>query len=433
MKYFVFRILCCFLLVFSNFSFSIDLPKNQVNNVGKLSLVFDQLPIQQLIVLVYDQIDKSGLVIEPAAMKVNYPVTLNVSNLSKDQILVILRDLVNRSGLVIERKGSVDYVKVVDRQDSDDFVELIYFPKNRDALELVEMCSLLVKKGKFAHQRQSQVIQTVSDNLSSSTQKVAENGTNGASLTGKSIDRIVFFGPPVEVESLNRFLVKLDTPQPQIEIRAGIYEYQSDVSKGSAIKAVLNFFNSDSGISFGSSKLGGDTIKLKIPNIDVIFSFLDQDSRFKNVATPKLMAKDNELARFFAGQDERVTGAVVLDRSGNPVQSKETLQAGVTLEITPRIRVDSVDISLYEAVSTFISSSSNNSDLAVLKRDIRSRLNMKPGFVYVIGGLKTHKKTSDDSRFFDYSVGKSHNLQESELLLLMSINNESILDSDKPL
>jgi general secretion pathway protein D len=239
-----------------------------------------------------------------------------------------------------------------------------------------------------------------------------------------------FFGPGAEVDALNQLLAKLDTPQPQIEIRAGIYEYQSDVSKGSAIKAVLNFFNADSSVSFGSSKLGGDTIKLKIPNIDVIFSFLDQDSRFKNVATPKLMAKDGELARFFAGQDERVTGAVVLDRSGNPVQSKETLQAGVTLEITPRIRADAVDVTLYEAVSTFISSSSNNSDLAVLKRDIRSRLNMKPGFVYVIGGLKSHKKTGDESRFFDYSVGKSFNVQESELILLMSIKTEDVFDGD---
>lgn len=254
--------------------------------------------------------------------------------------------------------------------------------------------------------------------------RVPENGSNRASFQGKPLGRIVFYGPEHEAKALESLLARLDTPEPQVEIRAGIYEYQTDISKGSAVKAVLNLFNGKLAISFGAAA-AGDTIKIKAPSIDAVLALLDQDGRFKNVAQPRVMGKDGEPARFFAGQKERVSGSLVLDRNGNPIQSKESLEAGITLEVTPRIRRDSVDVLLHESVSTFIASSSGSSDPAMLTRDISSRLSMKPGYVYVVGGLKSERKTGDASRFLGLPLGSSEHTQETELVLLMSVSPDA--------
>lgn len=95
------------------------------------------------------------------------------------------------------------------------------------------------------------------------------------------------------------------------------------------------------------------------------------------------------------------------------------MSAGVTLEATPRIRGSVVDLSLYQAVSNFVATS--NGDPSILKRDLRSRLVMKPGNVYVIGGLQSSRKARANTGLFGFSLGSSEDQNETEVLLLLTV------------
>ncbi len=244
---------------------------------------------------------------------------------------------------------------------------------------------------------------------------------NGASITSKGFDKLVFFGPDIEIRAVESLLSKLDVPNPQIEIRGAIYEFQRANSFGSGVNALVKLFNERLGITVNGrpSSSTGSSIKLSLPSLDAAFSLLDTDSRFRYVARPNLLVRDGETVRFFAGEDVRVTGSIVLDRNGNPIQSRESLSAGVTLEATPNIRGEVVDLNLFQAVSNFVTTGSG--DPSILKRDLRSRLVMTPGSVYVIGGLQSSRKSQGQQRLFNFNLGNDANDTETEIVLLLSV------------
>lgn len=381
----------------------------------KFAMTFDKLPVQQLVMVFYDQCEKRGVVFDPALNKLEELITLKTPSSSCVQTKIVLLDALARAGVAIDERGSYDVIRPHQARDErEGWVEMIYRPRFRDAVDLAEQSQIAIRKGMFAHQRRTAQVQ-----VSSSPQQVPESGENGATITAKSVDKLVFFGPNLEAKAVLSLLARLDVPHPQIEIKAGIYEFQKGNSEGAAINAVVSLFNSKLGITINGGASSGSSVSVKLPSLDAALQLLDNDSRFKYVARPTVLTKDGESVRFFAGEDVRVVGAIVLDRNGNPIQSKETLSAGVTLEATPRIRADVVDLTLYQAVSNFVAGA--NGDPSVLKRDLRSRLVMQPGLVYVIGGLQSSRKTYSNQRFFGFPVGKSEDVSQTEVVLLLSV------------
>jgi hypothetical protein len=384
---------------------------------AKFALTFDKVTLQQLVMVFYDQCEKKGLLFDPAVTKLEDVVTLKTPRMSCGQTRPILLDALARAGLGIEVKNGYDVVRQLPGKDErEGWRESIYRPKFRDAVELAEQAQIAVRKGFFAHQRRGAQVQVTAPG-----EQVPEAGANGATITGKPVDKLVFFGPEAEVKAVESLLSRLDVPNPQVELKAGIYEFQRGKAEGSGVDAVVKLFSEKLGITINSGALGagGSAVKVSLPSLDAALSLLDTDSRFRYVARPKVLARDGEPVHFFAGEDVRVVGAIVLDRNGNPIQSKETLSAGVTLEATPRIRGEVVDVSLYQAVSNFAAGASG--DPSVLKRDLRSRLVMQPGAVYVIGGLQSSRKTQGQQRFFGFRVGNDDQDAETEIVLLLTI------------
>jgi type II secretory pathway component GspD/PulD (secretin) len=164
-------------------------------------------------------------------------------------------------------------------------------------------------------------------------------------------------------------------------------------------------------------------LKLSLPSIEAALSLLDSDSRFKYVAQPKVLAKDAEQVVFTSGQDVRVNGSVTVNGAGQAVQSKTTLTAGVTLQATPYIRGEVVDLTVHQQVSDFVASP--NDDPSVMRRELTSRLVMQPGYVYVIGGLKTNRTSKVGQTLFGLPIGRSVDTRDTEVLLLLSVKSDS--------
>lgn len=388
-------------------------------NKLKLAFTFDRAAVQQIIIIYYNECEDRGLVFDPAINKLEEVLTIKTPSLNCQNLKSILSDALGRAGVQIERKNTYDLIKKTSIADEKTtWQQIIYTPKFRDALELSDLSNIVVKRGSFAHQRKQ--IQ-----LTEVTQQVPEAGQNGATLSGKPVDKLVFYGPESECAALLSLLNRLDTPNPQIEISAGIYEYQTGKNKGNALSAAISLLSGQLGGSITAGSSGSSSIKLNVPGIDILFSALDQDSRFKYVARPKVTVKDGELVQFFAGEDLRVTGALTIDKNGNPISSKETLSAGVRVEATPHIRGNVVDMSIYQAVSNFVASA-NGADPSILKRDLRTRLLMEPGSVYVIAGLNTARKNVSQQRFFGFSTSSSEEQSESEVLLLLTVKPDAV-------
>jgi general secretion pathway protein D len=387
-----------------------------------LSLAFDRLPLQQLVILYYDQCEKKGIVFDSAVSKLEELVTLKTPTMPCPSVKALMLDLMARAGVGLEVRSGYDLVHTIRLpEERDDWKTIIYRPKFRDAVELAELAMIAVRKGGFAHQRR--VAQVQGGSAAAGSSQVPETGTNGASLTGKAVDKLVFMGPADEVTVVSSLLSRLDVPVGQVEVSMGVYEYQSGSSTGSAINAALSLFKGRIGLTVEGGASGGSSLRLALPSLDAALSVLDQDSHFRYVARPKVTVRDGEQASFQSGQDVRVVGAVSVDRNGNQVQSITTMSAGVTVQALPVIRGEVVDLTLRQLVSDFVASP--NADPSVVKRDLSTRLDCQPGQVYVIGGLQTNRKTVGKRRFFGLETGSTAEGTQTEILILVSVKPES--------
>jgi type II secretory pathway component GspD/PulD (secretin) len=381
----------------------------------KVQFVFENFSVQQMVMLFYEQCETKGIVFDPMLDKESPKVTLKTPPMPCADAGALLTDVLDSSSMMIRRSAAYDTVTKREERDSrEGWKEFIYEPRFRDPIELSQLTMILVRKGSYAHQRRGSQVQ-----LAESSSSVPETGGNGASIVGKPIDKLVFFGPKNEADIVADLLTRLDVPVPQIALSAGIYEFQSGNSIGSAVTAAIKLFDSKLGVTFGGGGQHGSSLKLSLPNLDAALSVLDTDSRFKYVARPKVLIKDGAEVNFTSGQDVRVLGQVVTNGTGQATQSITTVTAGVTLQATPRIRGNIVEIKLHQLVSDF--APSPNSDVSVVRRDLTSHLVMQPGYVYIVGGLQTNRNTQSRRSFFGLPIGSASDAADTEVLLLLTV------------
>jgi type II secretory pathway component GspD/PulD (secretin) len=60
------------------------------------------------------------------------------------------------------------------------------------------------------------------------------------SLFLRWLETLIFYGPPAEAKAVRSLLQILDVPYQQVEISAGLYEYQAGTSTGSAVIAAVS-------------------------------------------------------------------------------------------------------------------------------------------------------------------------------------------------
>lgn len=383
----------------------------------KFSLTMDRLPAKQLVMLYYDQCEKRGLVIDPTLENVDQEITIKTPSLSCTETKKVILKSLSYLSIVLIKQSSFDVLTKLklDEADHSEWDNFVYLPKFRDPLELSNLSQFVIHKGAYAHQRRGVELQ-----LSPGAQSVPETQSNGASITSKSIDKLVFHGPQTEIEALRDLLQKLDVPYPQVEIQASVFEFQSGKAQSDAVTAALNLFSSKIGVAVNTLPVqNASSLKFSFANLSAALQVLDNDSRFKYISRPKVLVKDGEQVSFTAGQDVRVSGQTVVSSTGQATQSITTVTAGVTFTATPYIRGDVVDVTFHQLVSDF--AKSPNENISIVRRDLSSRLQMQPGYVYIVGGLKTNKSSKTKSSFLGGPVGHNSDESDTEVLLLISV------------
>ena len=407
------------------------------------SLYSDSLPISQLILLYYDQCEKRGLVFDPRVTKSDESVLIKAQSLTCSDAKSMVLDAVTRAGFGFENHGAYDVVKKGQQSDEHkDWEQFIFRPRFRDPVELADQCAIAFHQGSFSHQRRVSPVTVPSTGTAAGNQQVPETGSNGASITSKAVETLIFYGPPAEVKAVRDLLQILDVPYQQVEISAGLYEYQSGTSTGSAVTAALKLFGSKFGVSVGGGSTASsgesslssstvssaaaavyNTLSFATPNFSAVLSLLDEDSRFRSVSRPKVLARSGQQVVFTTGQDVMVPGPITINASGQSLQSLINVTAGVTFQVTPLVRGDVIDVSLHETVSDFVPSP--NSNPSILKRDLVTNLMMRPGVVYVIGGLNANNQTASKQTFLGFKIGDQFTRNDTEILLLLTVKPDS--------
>lgn len=324
----------------------------------------------------------------------------------------------------LEKDGLIVVCKKSEKVVASQLGTTVYRVKHRDSGYLVDFLSPLVS-GTFANKRAPGGALTVGGSSSQVSQTSGSSSTQGAAggtyRAGAGDDFVVFSGLDVERAKVEKLLAQLDVPRGQVMVKAYMYEVGKSANDASAFDLMLSALRGKVSGSMGSTVVG-NAIRLKVASIELVASALSTDGRFKVVTSPKTVVKSGSTARFVSGAQVPVLGAIVTSQGGSTQQSYDRIESGTILEVQPVLREDSIEVDIFQQVSSFVNTETGGPP-TLNKRELRTSLVASDGEVFVIAGLDEVKEDNAKSglSFLPFPLSKSRSSRSSELLLVLEL------------
>lgn len=351
----------------------------------RVSLVFDRIPLMDLARIAYGEIGRQPVVLTPQALEVSEQVSVDLKDISAGQAIAQAEELLERAGYRVEQRDKVTWI---DRR-SQEVGELFYRPRFRSVAYLVDLLSPVFQAEAFTVQRGVK-----SPDNQPAPQTQSDAGGSAFSLIDKNPDAFIFRGDAKAQGRLRKLLAQIDTPTPELLVKAVIYEVSTDQTEKSALSLALSVLGGK--LQIGRAVAGDFSAVVKLASIDAVLDVLATDSRFKVVSSPHLRVKSGEKARLTVGTETPILGSAQVDRNGNPVQSVEYRPSGVILDLRPEIRGDVSDLRINQQISNFIPTTNGvNNSPTLIKRELMTSVGVKSDDVLVLGGLDEDKRTED--------------------------------------
>ncbi len=274
--------------------------------------------------------------------------------------------------------------------------------------------------------------QTTSASSSTSTPTAPSSSIQAYAATNS----LVIVAPDHVYNSLRQVIDKLDSRRAQVLVEALIVEVSATVASEFGIQwqdlSGLNRGGAQviGGTNFGSALAGQNIIGAagdistvggglnigivrgsltlpngtKVLNLGALARALETDQKGNILATPNILALDNEEAKFVSGQNVPfVTGSFTQssNASTNPFQTIERKDVGLTLKVTPQVAEgNTVKLKAFLEVSSVVPTTANvkSADLITNKRSVENTVLVDDGQIVVIGGLIQDDTKNNDSK-----------------------------------
>ena len=214
---------------------------------------------------------------------------------------------------------------------------------------------------------------------------------------------IVVTAPEPVLEAVRAVVAELDTRRPQVLVEAVIIEVGRDLFRDIGVEWRSSL--PEDGVFGGVGALPGGVVTPAAPRLGEGFTLgfygsgelrallraLEGSTRVNVLSTPTIVAMNNETAEILVGENVPfITGASTgaASSTGNPFQTIERKDIGLTLKVRPRINRDgSIDMSIEQTVESIAPSSADAADIVTTKRRIATRVLIGDDEVLVLGGL----------------------------------------------
>nr|WP_315468254.1 type II secretory pathway protein [uncultured Undibacterium sp.] len=383
---------------------------------------FQFVNISQVVNLIFGEALKTPYVLDPELLEDKRSVSFRYES-GRGDLKPFLANFLDTLGYSIVEKNGIQYISkklVAEKIEVAGFEKdvFLYVPKYREASYLSRLLSPLFR-GSFTSNR------TVNAPIGAQVDhKVPEGSAAGA--IEQNADVLVFSGSDKEVEMLKNLLSQIDVRQGEVIVKGVLYEVTSSDREGSALTMALNLLGGKFGISMTGAKSLDSFVKFKNNSVDLIYSALSTDSRFKVVSTPSLRVRSGATGSFTVGQDVPVLGAVNYQATGVPVQSIEYKSSGVIFNLSPMVHENIIDLNVTQQVSNFVTTETGvNNSPTLIKREVKTALSMADGDVVVLGGLTENKEAGGGTGFSflpNWAKSKNSNTNKSEILLVLQLN-----------
>ena len=203
-----------------------------------------------------------------------------------------------------------------------------------------------------------------------------------AAKVDKVSNSIVLTASAGQMQIVDALLAQLDSALPQVMIEAMVLEVPNEVTKnlGVAWQTVTPFTLTFTGGQYPCCA----QVSITSPAILATLNTLVQENKSKLLANPRLAVRDGETARMNIG--DKIPFQVI---NAQGVPSVVIIEAGVKLEITPRINADNfVTVKMHPEVSSIKTApAAGGVPPTIATREADSSLTVKDGTPIVLAGL----------------------------------------------
>lgn len=397
---------------------SLMLPVHAANPAASFDL--QSVNVAQVLQLLYGEALSTPYVLDPEVLSDSRLVSFRYRS-GQGNLQAFLGEFMESLGYQVERKGGVDFVRKRKAEEATmpETQLHLYRPQYRDVAYLARVLAPLLE-GSFSVNR------SVRATGQSMPEGDVPNGS-AAALIDQDADVLLFSGTRPEIEKLQELLPQIDVATGEVLVRGLVYEVSRTDKSGSAFGLLANLLGGKFNLGIGSASGNlGNFIQLKNTALDVVYSMMETDSRFKVISSPSLRIQSGARGMFSVGQDVPVLGALSFPQgAGQAVQSVEYRSSGVIFDIRPTVRDAVIELALSQQLSDFIKTTTGvNNSPTLTKRELKTTVGLQDGDVIVLGGLAENKNTQtrDGPSFlpgFLHTSGKE--VSSSEILLVLQV------------
>lgn len=385
----------------------------------RVSFDFKTINVAQAIQLIYAEVLTSPYVLDPEVLTDVRQVSFRYSS-DKGDVKAFVRTFLQSLGYLVHTKEGIDFISKQPLAEKREVIVekegFVYRPQFRDVSYLSRLLSPIFQ-GAFSVNRSIAGSSVQSD-------KPVPDGS-ATSLIDQNADVLIFTGTDNEISKLKKLLPQVDFQLGEVVVRGVVYEVNTSSKDGSAFGLLASLLSGKMQLGLGSTNPIGSFLRFKNTSVDIVYSMLSQDSRFKVISSPSLRIKSGAQGTFSVGQDVPVLGAVTYPANGQPVQSVEYRSSGVIFNIAPTVRESVIDLAVDQQLSNFAQTTTGvNTSPTLTKRALKTSIGMQDGDLIVLGGLTENKDsdTRDGLSFLPklfHTNGKDNS--RSEILLVLQV------------
>lgn len=410
-----------------------------------VTLQLQEVRLADLFKVVYGEWLQRNYILDSTLLTARDTYTIELRKLTPEQAESQVEEVARAAGFKISRQNGTVFVSKR-KADAEPPAEQLFFyrPRHRSVAYIFDLVAAVFPPNAFTSQRRISNAPPVQAQPTQSTTTGSSTGNHGASSpytsqqtqdTGSSAyslidkreqDGFLFRGTPEQVAQLTQLLQQVDTPVPEVVLRAVVYEVGAYNQEGGALKLAASLLNGKLGITIPGTIAGGLSLALKTTSLDAVVSALDADQRFKVVSRPQVRVRSGASARFAVGAEVPVLGNASLDKNGNPVQSVEYKPSGIILATTPEIRDGAIELAVQQEISSFTTTTNGvNNSPTLIKRAVNTRLTVQPGELVVLAGLEETKHDKSETRLpiLGWLLNRQAEQRSTEVLIFLQASN----------
>ncbi len=274
-----------------------------------------------------------------------------------------------------------------------------------------------ILRGVSAGQAQVGVSGADGDGASIAPQRSSSGRSDVDIQADEQTNALIITAPPDEMKNVLAVVRQLDIRRAQVLVEAIIADVSESTSRelginfgavdnntGAAILSNLNgAATSLLGAVADSTNLGSGLTSViggtsGTVDFGALLRAIAGDSSNNILSTPSLVTMDNQEAEFIVGRNVPFITGTQTNSSGNPFQTIERRDVGISLKIKPQINEgNTVKLQIEQEVSD-IEVVAEAQDLATSKRSVKTTVLIEDGQTLVISGLTEQKKKDQFSK-----------------------------------